>query len=168
MAQSFAVPAPLPILDLALSHHLHDLLEPRPQASALAAVPVFLKLRPELEATGCRFEGAEDNPAAGSGEDDGLEQYDFLSNLDKPFWASEGYTKRDLVEYFGLDERKIRVVHLGANKRYRILSKDRVNKIKAKFNISRPYLLSVGSVPRKNIENIISVERTTSCYASNT
>ncbi len=62
--------------------------------------PVFLKLRPELEATGCRFEGAEDNPSAGRGEDDGLEQYDFLSNLDKPFWASDGYTKRDLVDYY--------------------------------------------------------------------
>ena len=67
--------------------------------------PVFLRLRPELEATECRFEAGPDNAAEGSGEDAGgedagLEQYDFLSNLDKPFWPREGYTKRDLVEYY--------------------------------------------------------------------
>ena len=62
--------------------------------------PVFLRLRHELEAADCRFEAVSDHPAAGGGEAQGLEQYDFLSNLDKPFWPAEGYTKRDLVEYY--------------------------------------------------------------------
>ena len=62
--------------------------------------PVFLRVRPELEAADCRFEAGPDNAGEGSGEDAGLEQYEFLSNLDKPFWPDEGYTKRDLVEYY--------------------------------------------------------------------
>ncbi len=62
--------------------------------------PVFLRLRPELEAADCRFEAGPDSAAGGSDEDAGLEPYDFLSNLDKPFWPREGYTKRDLVEYY--------------------------------------------------------------------
>jgi len=64
-------------------------------------------------------------------------------------------TKRDLIKHFGMDEKKVKVVHLGVDNRYRILEKDKVDRVKLKFNITQPFLLSIGTVPRKNIEGII-------------
>ncbi len=64
-------------------------------------------------------------------------------------------TKRDLIDHFDLDEKKIKVVYLGADDRYCVLPGDKVNAVKEKFKIDKPYLLSVGSVPRKNIDGII-------------
>jgi len=64
-------------------------------------------------------------------------------------------TKRDLISHFEIDERKIRVVHLAASDEYQPSSLDWVEAVQKKFYISRPYFLSVGSAPRKNIERII-------------
>ena len=64
-------------------------------------------------------------------------------------------TKKDLIEHIGIDEKKIKVVYLGADARYKPSTQEEVNKVKAKYNINEPFLLSVGSVPRKNIDRII-------------
>lgn len=64
-------------------------------------------------------------------------------------------TKRDLIEHMGMNERKIKVVYLGADARYKPASESEVKKVKLKFNIDEPFLLSIGSVPRKNIDGII-------------
>jgi len=77
-----------------------------------------------------------------------------LSEVDLCVTVSE-CTKRDLIEYFGMDGKKIKVVHLGVDGRYRVLERDKVDRVKSKFNITQPYLLSIGTVPRKNIEGII-------------
>ena len=77
-----------------------------------------------------------------------------LSNIDMCVVVSE-CTKLDLIKHFGMDEKKIKVIYLGADQRYRILEDNQVAQAKDKFKITKPYLLSVGSVPRKNIEGII-------------
>lgn len=64
-------------------------------------------------------------------------------------------TKRDLIEHFKIDEKKIKVVYLGADERYKPASKEAVGAVMKKNHITAPYLLSVGSVPRKNIDGII-------------
>jgi glycosyltransferase involved in cell wall biosynthesis len=64
-------------------------------------------------------------------------------------------TKRDLMEHFAMPEKKIRVVYLGADKRYKPAPPDQVEAIRKKFRLKGPYFLSVGSVPRKNIDGII-------------
>ena len=64
-------------------------------------------------------------------------------------------TKRDLIEHFKIDEKKVKVVHLGADERYKPAPKESVDAVKKKFHITGPYFLSVGSVPRKNIDGII-------------
>lgn len=64
-------------------------------------------------------------------------------------------TKRDLNEHFNIDEKKIKVVYLGADERYKPAPKESVDAVRRKFHITDPYFLSVGSVPRKNIDGII-------------
>ena len=56
--------------------------------------PVFMGLRPDLDAGQCEFEAeteADETPEL---------SFDFLSNLDKVFWPGEEYTKRDLVAFY--------------------------------------------------------------------
>ena len=64
-------------------------------------------------------------------------------------------TKRDMIKHFKIDAEKIRVVYLGADERYKPAAKEAVDAAKKKFHITEPYFLSVGSVPRKNIDGII-------------
>ena len=64
----------------------------------LLRVPIFLGLRPDVDAQECRREvalGREEKETPGAPL-----PYDFLSNLDKVFWPSDGYTKRDLLEFY--------------------------------------------------------------------
>lgn len=77
-----------------------------------------------------------------------------LSSVDLVVVVSE-CTKRDLIEYFHVNEKKIRVTYLGADKRYRRIKQDKIEEVKAKYGLRSPFFLSVGSVPRKNIEGII-------------
>ncbi|MBF0503853.1 MAG: glycosyltransferase family 4 protein [Candidatus Omnitrophica bacterium] len=64
-------------------------------------------------------------------------------------------TKQDLIKHFDMDPAKIKVIYLGADKRFCQLEPKTVDAVKAKYNIREPFLLSIGSVPRKNIEGII-------------
>lgn len=77
-----------------------------------------------------------------------------LSGLDVCVVVSE-CTKQDLLKHFQMDERKIKVVHLAADERYRPALPSEVSAAQMKFGLAEPYFLSVGSVPRKNIEGII-------------
>jgi len=77
-----------------------------------------------------------------------------LSSIDLCVVVSE-CTKQDLIKHFDLDEKKIKVVYLGADKRYRVIEKEQIDDVKTKYNLCKPYFMSVGSVPRKNIDGII-------------
>lgn len=64
-------------------------------------------------------------------------------------------TKQDLIRYFRMDQRKIKVIYLGVHQRFRLLGVDALDAVKKKYRLDEPFLLSIGSVPRKNIEGII-------------
>ena len=64
-------------------------------------------------------------------------------------------TKKDLVLHFGVPEKKIKVIYLGADERFRPATPAQIETVKAKYGIREPFFLSIGSVPRKNIEGII-------------
>ena len=64
-------------------------------------------------------------------------------------------TKKDLVQYFHIDEKKIRVIYLGADERFKRAVPQQIQKVREKYSLSEPFLLSIGSVPRKNIDGII-------------
>ena len=64
-------------------------------------------------------------------------------------------TKQDLIRHFKLREDKIKVVHLAADERFRPIAQERIDAVKTKYNIRERFFLSIGSVPRKNIDGII-------------
>lgn len=67
-------------------------------------------------------------------------------------------TRRDIVELYGIDERKIRVVYQGCDPAFRQkASAGEIARVRQKYGLSRPYLLSVGTFePRKN--QLLAVE----------
>ena len=68
-------------------------------------------------------------------------------------------TKKDIIKYYGVEPRKIRVIYHGYGQKFQIPnSKFQINsKIQnSKFRIQKPYILFVGAVqPRKNIQGLI-------------
>ena len=77
-----------------------------------------------------------------------------LQALDACVVVSE-CTKGDLLKHFSMDERKIRVIYLGADRRFHPCDQKDIEAVKAKYGIKGPFLLSIGSVPRKNIDGTI-------------
>ena len=63
--------------------------------------------------------------------------------------ADSASTKKDLVDFLGFDEKKIRVINLGVSKKFKIRRDE--NRIK------KDYILSVGTLePRKNLKSVIA------------
>lgn len=66
-------------------------------------------------------------------------------------------TKRDLVEFFHADEKKIRVVYQGCSNIFRELVTERqIAEVRRKYALPDCYLLDVGAIePRKNMKNLL-------------
>jgi glycosyltransferase involved in cell wall biosynthesis len=66
-------------------------------------------------------------------------------------------TCNDLVQYFGVDEKKIEIIYQGCNEEFgRKLSVDEKNSVKTKWNLPETYILYVGTVEeRKNLLNVV-------------
>jgi len=64
-------------------------------------------------------------------------------------------TKKDLIEHLNIPDNKIKVIYLGADKRFKPSSAGLIQSVRQKYGLQGPFLFSVGSVPRKNIEGII-------------
>jgi glycosyltransferase involved in cell wall biosynthesis len=66
-------------------------------------------------------------------------------------------TKSDLIDYFGVGGRKIRVIYNGVEEEFRRrLPADEVRRRVATLGIQPPYLLFVGNPkPHKNLENVV-------------
>jgi glycosyltransferase involved in cell wall biosynthesis len=65
-------------------------------------------------------------------------------------------TKKEILEYFGVDSAKIQVVYEGINKNYKLLDKDQAfDYVTNRFSITKPYILYVGVWRRyKNLINL--------------
>jgi anaerobic magnesium-protoporphyrin IX monomethyl ester cyclase len=63
-------------------------------------------------------------------------------------------TKRDIIEYYGTNEKKIKVVHLGVESRFRPISN--VEEYRLKNKLPSKMILNVGTLePRKNVVSLI-------------
>jgi glycosyltransferase involved in cell wall biosynthesis len=79
-----------------------------------------------------------------------------LSRGDRIIAVSQN-TKTDLMDYFKVDGRKIRVVHSGVGNRFRQrLSATEIDPRLEEFGIRKPYLLFVGNPkPHKNLDSVV-------------
>jgi len=79
-----------------------------------------------------------------------------LSRGDRIIAVSQN-TKTDLMDYFKVDGRKIRVVYSGVTDRFRErLSPSQIDTWLQEYEIQQPYLLFVGNPkPHKNLDNVI-------------
>jgi glycosyltransferase involved in cell wall biosynthesis len=66
-------------------------------------------------------------------------------------------TKRDLVELYGVDERKIHVTPYAADESYRPMAKASAQRaVRNRLDVPTPYVLSVGVLqPRKNLPRLV-------------
>lgn len=69
------------------------------------------------------------------------------------------FSKRQMIETYGLAEDKISVTYLGVSNRFKQTRNPEVlERILSRFKIRRPYLLGVGNIqPRKNLKRLIAV-----------
>lgn len=68
--------------------------------------------------------------------------------------ADSHSTKRDIVEFFNVNEKKIKVVHLGVESRFRPISN--VEDYRTKNNLPSKLILNIGTLePRKNVVTLI-------------
>jgi glycosyltransferase involved in cell wall biosynthesis len=62
-------------------------------------------------------------------------------------------TKDDLIRAYGIDGRKITVIHHGVSDRFRSVAPSRVEELRTTLRLKGRYILSVGTIqPRKNFE----------------
>ena len=72
-------------------------------------------------------------------------------------------TKNDIIEFYSIPEKKIKVIYQSCNEVfYKQRSKDETEKIKSKYHLPKNYLLSVGTIEeRKNLLTIVKALTTT-------
>ena len=65
-------------------------------------------------------------------------------------------TARDVVEFFGIDRKRIHVVPHGVSPRYRPMGRDELEEARARLGLPDRFVLFVGTVePRKNLETLL-------------
>ncbi len=70
--------------------------------------------------------------------------------------AISARTKQDLIELFGVDDARIRVVYPGRNPEFRPQEAPRIAAITARHRLTNPYLLYVGAHgPHKNVPTMV-------------
>lgn len=62
-------------------------------------------------------------------------------------------TRTDLIRAYGIDGRKITVIHHGVSSRFGALAPSKIRALRNRLQLDGPYILSVGTIqPRKNFE----------------
>lgn len=81
-------------------------------------------------------------------------------NADLVIAASE-QTKKDIIEFFGIPEKKIKVVYQSGNPMFsHKLNSDEINWIKNKYNTGSEYILNLGTIEeRKNLLQLLKALR---------
>ena len=66
------------------------------------------------------------------------------------------YSKEDIVNCYGIHERKISVIYNGVSEQFKPVLEDTVHKTQAQYTQGKPYFIFVGSIhPRKNVERLV-------------
>jgi glycosyltransferase involved in cell wall biosynthesis len=71
--------------------------------------------------------------------------------------APSEYTRRDLIETYGLDPERVTAIPLAASKHFRrVEDADEIERVRRRYGITRDYVLAVGSIqPRKNLARLV-------------
>lgn len=65
-------------------------------------------------------------------------------------------TKADIVNILKISPEKIEVIYPGVDDSFKIEQRDKIEKVKQKYNIAGDYILSVGTIePRKNLKKVL-------------
>jgi glycosyltransferase involved in cell wall biosynthesis len=66
------------------------------------------------------------------------------------------YSRRDIINSYGVDETKIDLVYNGASEDFKPIKPDRIEVVRERFSGGAPYFVFVGNIhPRKNIRNLL-------------
>jgi glycosyltransferase involved in cell wall biosynthesis len=66
------------------------------------------------------------------------------------------FSKKDIVEKYGVSNNKISVVYNGISEEYRILTSDEISETRRQYSNGKPYFIFVGSLhPRKNVQRLV-------------
>ena len=73
------------------------------------------------------------------------------------FIADSENTKKDLIQYLGIEEKKIHVVYLSGHEAFSSeIPENQIKTVKKKYGVHEKYFLFVGTVePRKNLDRVI-------------
>lgn len=72
------------------------------------------------------------------------------------FIAISEYSKRELVELFGVDPDKVTVVYLAAEERFKPATQSQQRQVRKKYDLPDKYILSMGATePRKNVRGVV-------------
>jgi len=84
-------------------------------------------------------------------------KFRYSSRLADRIIAVSKQTKSDLIQYFNIDEEKIRVINQGCNELFtNILTNDQKFPVMKKYDLPREYILYVGTIEeRKNLLQIV-------------
>lgn len=70
--------------------------------------------------------------------------------------ADSHNTKKDIMWYYGINDEKISVIHLGASEQYQPLAPRYAEDVREKYHLDFPFLLFVGTLePRKNLPTLL-------------
>jgi glycosyltransferase involved in cell wall biosynthesis len=66
------------------------------------------------------------------------------------------FTRRDVVRFCGIDERKVRTIPVGVDEVYRrIEDPETLAEFRRRRGLERPFFFSLGLVPRKNVDRLL-------------
>jgi len=76
---------------------------------------------------------------------------------DKIITVSES-SKKDIIDLYGIDAKKIKVIYSGVSERFRVISRndEKLIRVKEKYHLPYKFVLYLGTIePRKNIKGVI-------------